>query len=183
MKHLIAFLFILVAISAFGQENNLSLTGGYSTTTGSVGGSAPTGYKVALNYDFQSTGETWSVGGAVGYINLEGTVSGGLGSSTFKITSIPVYAVAKYFVGSDKFKVFARFAIGSHFSSGSYTGTIVTLKDTSSIGMSIGFGAGVNFWLSDKLFLTGDYEYLWLSNALSDTGGVSSVSGGIGMRF
>jgi hypothetical protein len=184
MKHLIAFLLVLGSFAALGQENNLSLTGGYSTTTGNVAGSAPTGYKVSLNYDFQSTGETWSVGGAVGYIGLDGTATvSGLGTSTYKITSIPVYAVAKYYVGSEKFKVFARLAIGSHFSSGSYSGPVVTLKDTSAIGMSFGGGAGINFWLSEKIFLTADYEYLWLSNAISDTGGVSSASGGIGMRF
>lgn len=183
MKHLIAFLLILGTVAAFGQENNLSLTGGYSTTSGNVAGSSPTGYKVMVNYDFQSTGEKWSVGGGVGYIGLNGTVSTGLGTSTYKITSIPVYVVAKYFVGSEKFKAFARLAIGSHFSSGLYTGTVFTLNDTSSIGMSFGGGAGFNFWLSDKIFATVDYEYLWLSNAISDTGGVSSVSGGIGMRF
>lgn len=180
MKHLVAFLMILVSAAAFAQENSLSLTGGYATTTGNVAGSAPTGYRISVNYDFQSSGEKWSVGGVAGYINLDGTVTTG---STYKITSIPVYVVAKYYVGSDKFKAFAKLCAGTHFSSGSYTGSFFTLKDTSSVGMSLGAGAGINFWLSDKIFLTADYEYLWLSNAISDTGGVSSVSGGIGMKF
>ncbi len=183
MKHLIAFLLLIGSFAALGQENNLSLTGGYSTTTGDAAGSAPTGYKLMVNYDFQSTGEKWSAGGAVGYINLDGTVTTLLGSSTYKITSVPIYVVGKYMVGSEKFKVFTRLALGSHFSSGSYSGPVVALKDSQTIGMSAGIGAGVVFWFSDKIFASADYEFLWLSNAISDTGWVTSASGGIGVRF
>lgn len=180
MKHLIAFLLILGSIAALGQENNLSLTGGYSTTTGDAAGSKPTGYKISLNYDFQSTGEKWSVGGAAGYLKLDGTA--GVGGS-YSITTIPIYVSAKFLAGSEKFQVFGRVSLGSHFSSASYTGGIVFINESSTIGMSAGGGAGANLWLTDKVFLTADYEFLWLSNNISDTGWITSASGGIGMRF
>jgi len=181
--------FTLILVSSFmlfcnaqAQENSIALFGGYSFGTGSVSDAKPTGYKINLLYEFAPGASSWSVGGSVGYISLSGSSSGALAGYSFKVQAVPICLVPKFSFGSEKFKGYLKGAIGTGITTITYTGTLVGTNDNQ-WGMTLGLGAGASYFLNDRLFLSADYEWLRISNIYEDSGGISSASAGIGLKF
>lgn len=176
--HVLLIAFALSAGYADAQENLMVIQGGSATSSGNALNSSLTGFKINGAWEFQPMGDKWTMGGSIGYVQMSATVTNG----TVKVTSIPIAFVARYMVGGEKFKVFARGSLGTQISTGSYSGTVVNTSD-SQWGMSGSIGAGVMYWASDKLFISAEYEFLWLSNAIQNAGSVGCAMGGIGLRF
>jgi opacity protein-like surface antigen len=168
----------LMAVQARAQENFAILQGGYSTGWGNVSGTQPTGFKINVAWEFQPTGDRWTIGGSLGYLRLSGSESG----SDYGLSTIPICAVSRIMFGSESFKFFVRGQLGTHISTVSYSGALVSLSDTQ-MGLAGGLGGGVMFFPSERMFLSADYEWLWLSNAFANTGSIGSAALGVGFRF
>lgn len=176
MKYVLPLFIILVAATVgYGQENLGILQGGYSAGNGSA---APTGFKINGTWEFQPTGEKWTMGGSLGYIRLTGTET----AANFSVSSVPVTFVSRIMFGGESFKFFVRGQLGTHISTISYSGALVSNSDTQ-VGMAAGLGGGVMYFTSEKMFLSADYEWLWLSNTFSNSGSIGTASLGVGFRF
>jgi len=179
MRRSIIFLLLLAAGSqAYAQENLFLIQGGSAGTSGSTVGTSLTGLKVNAAWEFQPMGDKWTMGGSIGYVQL----SADLPNGNVKVTSIPIAFVGRYMVGGEKFKGFLRGSVGTQISSASYTGALVS-PSNSQWGMTASIAGGIMYWASDKIFISAEYEFLWLSNAIADSGSVGCVLGGIGYRF
>lgn len=174
---LLLFTLALLAGPAAGQENLGVLQVGYSVGNGSSG-IQPTGYKINGSWEFQPMGDKWTMGGSIGWVSLSATENNG----SFSLSSFPICFVSRIMFGGEKFKAFVRGGLGTQVSTISYSGSLIAPSDTQ-WGMSASLGGGALFWMSDKVFLSADYEWLWLSNAFANTGSIGTASVGVGFRF
>ncbi|MBL7848443.1 MAG: outer membrane beta-barrel protein [Cyclobacteriaceae bacterium] len=178
MKHLLLVISLAsLANITFGQENIGLIQGGYSVGNRS-NGTQPTGYKINAAWEFQPMGDKWTMGGSIGWVKLSMTENNG----SFSLSSLPICFVSRYMFGGEKFKAFVRGGLGTHVSTISYSGTLVAPSDQQ-WGMSGSLGGGAMFWMSEKMFLSAEYEWLWLSNAFANTGSIGTASAGFGFRF
>lgn len=178
MKHLfILFVLALMAGCAFGQENIGQLQAGYAVGNRD-GGVQPTGLKINGSWEYQPTGENWTMGGSVGWVKLSVSETAG----GFSLSSYPICFVSRIMFGGEKVKAFVRGGLGTHVSTISYSGASLATSDTQ-WGMSGSLGGGALFWMSERVFLSADYEWLWLSNAFANTGSIGTASLGVGFKF
>lgn len=177
-RALVLILFLVPTGLAIAQENLLVIQGGTASSSGNALGSKLTGFKVNGSWEFQPMGDKWTMGGSIGYVQLSASVANG----TVKVTSIPIAFVGRYMFGGEKFKGFVRGSLGTQISTGSYSGSVVGTSD-SQWGMTASIGGGLMYWVGEKVFVSGEYEWLWLSNAIQDSGSVGCIMGGVGMRF
>lgn len=176
MKHTVRiFLLLLLFVSSYGQENLGLLQGGYSIGHGSI---QPAGFKINASWEFQPTGDNWTMGGSLGYMRLSGTESG----SDFGLTTVPICFVGRMMFGGDSFKFFIRGQGGTHISTISYSGALLSKNDTQ-WGMALGLSGGLMFFPGEKTFLSAEYEGLWLSNSFANTGTIGTAALGVGFRF
>lgn len=169
-------LFLALTIStARAQENNLILQGGYSAGNGTA---SPTGYKINASWEFQPVGDRWTMGGSIGYVKVSAKEAG----NNFDVSSVPICFVSRIMFGGEKFKFFVRGSLGTHLSSLSYTGSVISTND-SQWGMAGGLGGGLMYYMSETLFLSADYEWLWLSNPYTNSGSIGTSSVGVGFKF
>jgi hypothetical protein len=180
MKQLLLLISFLVTSGALlAQENLLIVQGGPASGNGSA---SPTGYRIAAAWEFQPTGEWWTMGGSLGMVKLSASETILSATSTFDVTTIPICFVSRLTFGGEKFKGFVRGQLGTHISSISYSGSI-TAASESQWGMAAGISPGIMFWVSPKIFLGADYEWLWISNAFANSGSIGIASGSIGLKF
>ena len=168
-------LFFGAVSMAYGQENIGLLQGGYASGNGSA---APTGYKINAAWEFQPMGDRWTMGGSIGYIKVSAKEAG----SSFDVSSVPICFVSRMMFGGESFKVFVRGSLGTHISTLSYSGALVSTSE-SQWGMVGGIGGGLMFYTSETMFLSADYEWLWISNAFANSGSIGTASLGIGFKF
>jgi len=176
MKYGFSLIIILLAATVgYGQENLGILQAGYSAGNGS---SAPTGFKINAAWEFQPNAEKWTMGGSLGYIRLTGKET----AADFSVSSVPVTFVSRIMFGGESFKFFVRGQLGTHISTISYSGALVSSSDTQ-VGMAAGLSGGVMYFASEKMFLSADYEWLWLTNAYANTGSIGTAALGLGFKF
>ncbi len=178
MKQILVLFSVMLSQATMAQENIGLLQGGYSMGKGTVTASQPTGFKVNGSWEFQPSGDQWTIGGSLGYLRIAGSESG----SDFSVSSIPVCVVSRLMFGSESFMAFVRGQAGTHVSTVSYAGLLVDLSD-SQVGMVVGIGGGVMFYASEKTFVSAEYEWLWLSNAFANTGSIGTTALGVGFKF
>ena len=168
-------LFIGAVSMVNGQENIGLLQGGYASGNGSA---APTGYKINAAWEFQPMGDRWTMGGSVGYISVSAKEAG----NSFDVSSVPICFVSRIMFGGQSFKAFVRGSLGTHISTLSYSGAVVSTSE-SQWGMVGGIGGGLMYYTSEAMFLSADYEWLWISNAFANSGSIGTASLGIGFKF
>lgn len=179
--------FILLLLTCLGgialaQENIVTITGGYSFGKPEDSDLSLTGWRINGTYEFNPTRGPWAFGISIGYIGLSGTESGGLaGATEYKTGTMPIYFSPKYMFGSEKIKGFIKGAIGTHNTR--FTRTALVEITDNDWGFYAGGSAGLNFSVSENVFLTAEYELGWLSNASYKDGLINSVLAGIGFRF
>ena len=182
-KTIFPFFFFLIAISCQGQENRFSLYGGWSNANIEDVANSANGWRIGGLYEYIPWKSKFSHGFSFGYIGLTTDSSGITGKSTYDIGSIPLYYAPKYSFGKEKIQAFLKGALGVQFSSlkKNYpTGGSIKSND---FGFALGAGAGLSLFLNEKLFLTGEYELLWVSNSFYRDGLINSALIGIGMRL
>ena len=179
------FLFLLLTCLGgivIAQENILSVTGGYSFGKPENSDLSLTGWRINGTYEFNPTQGPWAFGLSIGYISLSGKEEAVLvGPTEYKTGTIPIYFAPKFMFGSDKIKGFIKGAIGTHNTK--FTRTALVEITDNDWGFYAGGSAGLNFSVTEKVFLTAEYELGWLSNVSYKDGLINSVLGGIGFRF
>ncbi|HSO87657.1 MAG TPA: hypothetical protein VLQ91_13965 [Draconibacterium sp.] len=73
-------------------------------------------------------------------------------------------------------------ALGTHITGYKRTGTLTEIKSTD-MGFYGGLGAGLMLNLGEKLFISAEYEWAYMSNSYYRDGFINSAMGGIGIRF
>jgi len=180
MKNSIAVLFLLTAaLVAYSQENMVTLSGGYAFANIEEADADGTGWRINGLYEFNPSGSKFAHGFSIGYVSLSGE---GALDTQYDIGTWPVYYAPKFLLGEGKLKGFVKGALGWQFSNISRTGTALE-ADANDSGFTLGAGAGASYFINEKLFLTGEYEFLWLQNSYFKEGYLSTVSAGIGFKF
>lgn len=183
MKKIIASLILLVSAGlTYGQENSVSLSGGYAFANIEESSTDVSGWRINGVYEFQPMGTQFAHGLSVGYISLTGESGSDVGNSTNDIGTIPIYYAPKFLFGGDSFKGFVKAAVGWQFSTLEKSGASNTISINDN-GFALGAGAGAMFFFSERIFLNAEYEFLWLENSLFKEGYLSTASLGLGIRF
>jgi hypothetical protein len=178
MKKNLMFIFlILMSVSAISQENMFTLGGGYSFATIEDTDIKGTGFRINGLYEFNPMGGKFAHGVSFGYIGLKATE----GETDYTINSFPLYYAPKLMFGNEKINAFVKGAIGMQFAKLKKE-RAVNLED-SDFGFYGGGGAGVMFFLSEKIFINAEYEIAWASNSWYKDGWMNTASGGLGFRF
>lgn len=174
--------FTLLVTLGYCQENMVTLSGGYTFATIEDTDVKTTGWRINGLYEYNSSGGKWAHGISFGYVSLSGESKELLQSNKYDINSWPIYYAPKYLIGSKSFKGFIKGAIGWQFSHLERSGTIGSLENNDS-GFTGGGGAGLKYDLNEKIFLSAEYELLWLSNSFYNDGWLNTASLGLGIKF
>lgn len=183
MKRIILILiFTALASLAFSQENTVTLSGGYAFANIEDIDVNATGWRVSGLYEFNQTGSPWAQGFSVGYLSLSAQSTEGVQTINLDVSSWPIYYAPKYLFGNKKLKGFVKGAIGWQFSKLKKSGTVVDLE-ADDTGFTGGGGVGAQYLFNEKIFLSAEYELLWMSNSFYKDGLLNTASLGLGIKF
>jgi opacity protein-like surface antigen len=183
MKKIIAILgFALLATVAYSQENMITLSGGYVMANIEDNDANGTGFRINALYEYNPGGGKWAHGFSFGYMGLTSETTESLQTVTRDINTWPLYYAPKFLFGSENFKGFIKGAIGWQISSFERTTALTTISDNDS-GFLGGGGVGAQYHFNEKIFLTAEYELLWMSNSFYVDEVVNTVSLGLGIKF
>jgi hypothetical protein len=155
----------------------VTFSGGYSFANIEDTDTKITGWRINGLYEFNPGSGMLAHGLSFGYISLSGTEN----SVTSTVNSFPLYYAPKLMFGNDRIKAFVKGALGMQFSTLKREG-LVELSDHD-FGFYGGGGAGVMFFINEKIFINGEYEIAWASNSFYRDGWISTAGGGIGFKF
>lgn len=192
MKQLfITLALVSIAFIGVSQNNMVSLSGGwvwvniddseYFTEDPNIKGS---GWRINGTYDYNPNGGNVAYGFTVGYISASASYTDNTDEETtdYSITSIPFYFAPKFMFGSDRVKGFVKLALGAQSATMKKTGAGADLT-VSDFGFYGGIGAGLMVFVSEKVFLSGEYEFAYVTNNYYRNGVMQSATIGIGIRF
>ncbi len=174
--------FVILTTVAYSQENMITLSGGYVFANVIDTDVSATGFRINGLYEYNRAGGKWAHGFSVGYIGLSAEITESLQTATIDINTWPLYYAPKYLFGGENFKGFIKGAIGLQFSNFERYGTLSTISD-SDTGFVGGGGAGAQYYFNEKIFLSAEYELLYMGNSFYKDGLVNTASLGIGFRF
>lgn len=174
--------FTLLATFAFGQENMITLSGGYVFANVEDTDVNGTGFRINGLYEYNQGGGSWAHGFSFGYVGLSAETNESLQTTKYDINTWPFYYAPKYLFGGESFKGFIKGAVGWQISNIERYGTLATVSD-SDTGFVGGGGVGAQYYLNEKIFLSAEYELLWMSNSFYKGGLLNTASLGIGFRF
>jgi hypothetical protein len=166
----------------YGQENLITLSGGYVFANIEETDVNGTGFRINGLYEFNPMGGKWAHGFSVGYIGLSGEGTDTFQTTEYDVNSWPLYYVPKFLFGKESFKGFIKGALGWQFSGIKRTTQLTTISDNDS-GFVGGGGLGIQYYFNEKIFLSAEYELLWMSNSFYRDGLLNTASLGIGIRF
>ncbi len=183
MKKIITVLvFAMLASVAYSQENRVTLSGGYVMANIEDMDENGTGFRINGLYEYNPGSGKWAHGFSFGYIGLSAETTQSLQTVNMDINTWPLYYAPKYLFGGDSFKGFIKGAIGWQISSFERTATVTTISDNDT-GFLGGGGIGAEYHFNEKIFLTAEYELLWMSNSFYVDGLLNTVSLGLGIKF
>jgi hypothetical protein len=183
MKRIILLSFLIaLSIKAYSQNNMVTLSGGYSFAKIEDTDVKATGFRINGLYEFNQSGDKIAHGLSVGFISISATEDVLQSSVTYTINSLPVYYAPKYMFGKEKFKGFVKGAIGGQFANLNADGENYSVSDND-FGFYGGVGAGLMIFITDKIFINGEYEIAWASNNYYKDGWMNTAMVGIGLRF
>lgn len=183
MKKLITMLLMVTGTSiAYSQENMVTLSGGYAFANIEEASADGTGWRINGLYEFNPSGSKFAHGFSVGYVSLSGEGGVAQEETKYDIGSWPIYYAPKFLMGNESLKGFLKGAIGWQFSNVSRTGAAAE-GDSNDSGFAMGAGAGASYFVNEKVFVTAEYEFLWLQNSFFRDGYLNTASLGIGFRF
>lgn len=180
-KNILISVLILLSIRAFSQENMVTISGGYAFANIEDSDDKGTGWRINGLYEFNKAGGMFAHGVSFGYISLSATDGVGLQTIETKINSFPIYYAPKLMFGSDKVKAFVKGAIGMQIAHLKREGAI-SLTDND-IGLYLGGGAGIMFFIKENIFINVEYEIAWASNSSYNDSAMNTAMGGIGFKF
>jgi len=164
------------------QENRFLLGGGYVFSNFEESDTQATGWRLNVTYEFNPGGTMFSHGFTIGYLGTTGDFTSATQRSNYKSNSFPVYYAPKITVGKGSLKGFVKGALGTHFTGYKRTGTLIEIS-TNDMGFYGGVAAGGMLMLGEKVFISAEYEWAYMSNTSYKDGFVNSAMGGIGIKF
>jgi hypothetical protein len=176
-RNLMIISMVFCAVTAWGQENMFTVSGGYSFANVEDTENKITGWRINGLYEFNPGSGMLAHGLSFGYISLSGTDN----SVTTTVNSFPLYYAPKLMFGNDRIKAFVKGALGMQFSTLKREG-LVELSDHD-FGFYGGGGAGVMIFIKENIFINGEYEIAWASNSYYKDGWINTAGGGIGFKF
>jgi Outer membrane protein beta-barrel domain len=183
MKKSIAILvFAMLSTLAYSQENMITLSGGYVFANVENEDVNATGFRINGLFEYNQAGGKWAHGFSVGYMGLSAEIAESLQITTVDVNTWPLYYAPKYLFGGESFKGFIKGAIGWQFSNFERYGALSTISD-SDTGFVGGGGVGAQYFFNEKIFLSAEYELLYMGNSFYNDGLVNTASLGIGIRF
>ncbi len=183
MKKIIAVsTFVMMIIICHGQENMITLSGGYAFSDVEDTEVNATGWRINGLYEFNPMSGKFVHGLSVGYVSLTGEGEENFYNVTYDVSSWPMYYAPKFLFGGEKAKGFIKGAIGYQFSKLQRSGEFVDAEDKDA-GFTGGGGAGASYFFNEKLFLTAEYELIWMSNSFYKDGWLNTASVGLGFKF
>ena len=184
---------VLFSCTAFAQQNLISIAGGSSSATLKERDTKASGWRISGLYEFNKAQGKFAHGIGVGYFSLSGSatytgqVAGNPAEVTtdYDVTSVPVYYSPKLFLGkSESFKIYINLMAGVQFSNFTARTTNLEGKVTASdAGFYGGGGVGLIYTIKNKYFISGGYEFSYLSNGYYSDGIMNSFLLGLGLRF
>ncbi|MBL7857544.1 MAG: outer membrane beta-barrel protein [Cyclobacteriaceae bacterium] len=182
-KIIVVMAIVLFSITAWAQENSFTLSGGYAFANIEDNDTGVTGWRLNGLYEFNPAGGNFVHGFSFGYIGTSGESDGVSQSTTeYKINTWPIYYAPKFLIGKGSAKGFIKGALGAQTTTFKRTGSFGELKDAD-IGFYGGAGAGFMKTFNEKMFITVEYEWAYLSNSAYKDGFMNSAMLGIGMKF
>jgi len=178
----IVLVFTLLVTLGFSQENAVTLSGGYAFATIEDTDVKTTGWRINGLYEYNPAGGNWAHGISFGYVSLSGESKVSSQTTQYDINTWPIYYAPKYLFGGDSFKGFIKGAIGWQISNLERSGSFATITDNDA-GFLGGGGVGAQYLLNEKVFLSAEYELVWMSNSFYKDGWLNTASLGIGIRF
>jgi len=181
-QNLLIFALMCLCTVAMAQENSFSLNVGYVFANLEDVDTEATGWRIQGLYEFNPGSSSFSHGFAVGYTGTTADFTSGTSNSKYDINSFPIYYAPKFSVGKGNLKGFVKGALGTHITNFKRTGTLTELTSTD-MGFYGGVGAGGSLNLGEKLFISAEYEWAYMSNSYYRDGFINSAMAGIGFRF
>jgi len=174
--------FTLLVTLGFSQENMVTLSGGYAFATIEDSDVKTTGWRISGLYEYNQAGGKWAHGFSFGYVSLSGERKESLQTTQYDINTWPIYYAPKFLFGGETFKGFIKGAIGWQISNFKRSGTLATISDNDG-GFLGGGGVGAQYLLNEKIFLSAEYELVWMSNSYYKDGWLNTASLGVGIKF
>lgn len=169
---------LFMSISIWGQENMVTLSGGYAFANLKDADENTTGWRINGTYEFNAFQGQFAQGISFGYISTMATS----GNQEYKLNSWPIYYAPKFLFGGESFKGFVKGAIGWHFSNYKKTGTIIIVEGNAN-GFYGGLGAGAMYTFNDKIFINLEYEWAYMGSSYYRDGFINSIMFGLGIIF
>jgi hypothetical protein len=183
MKQLLMMLSILVySVTAWSQQNILSISGGYVFTNVSETDVKATGWRINGVYEFNPQEGLISRSISFGLFRTSSEYENQNQTSNYKLNSFPIYYSHKVMFVKEKFKGFLKGSLGVHLSQYSRTGSLAEVS-AEDVGFYGGAGFGGMMFLKNSLFINVEYEWAFLSNSYYKNGFVNTVLCGIGYKF
>ena len=177
-RNLLIVTILFCTLTAWGQENMFSLSGGYVFANIEDSDANATGFRINGLYEFNPNASMVAHGFSLGWIQTKAAAT----NADYTLSSIPLYYAPKVMVGQGSLKAFLKGALGMHYTNYRRTGSLGEI-DTWDFGFYGGASLGAMKTFNDKLFINVEYEWAYLSNSAFRDGFVNSIMGGIGMRF
>ena len=183
MKKVIVILSVLfISVSARAQENSLTLSGGYVFTNIEESDIDASGFRINALFDFNPQQGMFSHGFSMGFIHTTASNTTNAQTTDYRMINLPAYYAPRLSFGKQSFKVYIKGALGVHFSNYKRTASHTEITDWDA-GFFGGAGLGVKKIFNEKLFITLEYEWDYLSNTAYVDGFVNSAMVGVGVIF
>ena len=170
---------IFVVNVAYAQSSNIIVSGGWVTASPDDSDNSVDGFKIGGQYEYVMGYNNWALGGSLTYLGFKET--GGL--VTTKYHSWPINFYGKYRIGKNKIQGYLKGVAGIQFFKAKVEGQSGGDAKTNDFGFSFGTGAGVNYSVSEKVFINLDYEFLYLTNAFYNNAITNAVAIGVGFKL
>ena len=180
-RNLLTITMMCLCVIALAQENSFSVSGGYAFGNIEDVDTGASGFRINAVFEFSPGATSFSHGLAVGYIGTTADFRSGTENTNYTLNSFPIYYAPKFTIGQGNLKLFVKGALGTHITGFKHTGALeITSTD---MGFYGGLGAGIMLNLGEKLFLSAEYEWAYMSNSYYRDGFINSAMAGIGFRF
>lgn len=177
-------LLILSSISASGlfaqykhQSGSAVFNLGYASLTPKGEDVDLTGFTANFDYEYLNLKKFLSYGFSISYI--EGT--GSNTEAAYKYHSWPFTFMMKGYLGGDKIRGYIRAQAGFHSTTAQKEGPLA-LTQVWDTGLTAGGGLGVNFLVSERIFLNLEYNANWLDTNIYDGQIAHVIQVGIGIQ-
>jgi opacity protein-like surface antigen len=159
---------------------------GYTTHESEQSGDRIGGGSWSFDYASVNRSERWAVGFALRRLESDESFPSQDGSSTIRINAKRLVAAVQtqWLIYDGRFTPYVGGLIGVHMQTSDVYGTADDELRQSSQTLAVGFSAGTQFHLTERVFARGEYTFYYFND--SDTlkrNNLSAFYGGVGFQF